>query len=41
MTGYPIGVKVRLHEMKNYEIPNEFYNQFRGSQTSGSQTCKY
>jgi hypothetical protein len=38
MIGYAIGVKVR-HEMKNHEIPNEFYNQFRGSQTSGSQTC--
>jgi hypothetical protein len=33
MTGYPIGIKVR-HEMKTHGIPNEFHNQFRGSQTS-------
>jgi hypothetical protein len=32
MTGYPIGIKAR-HEMKTYGIPNEFHNQFRGSQT--------
>jgi hypothetical protein len=33
MTGYPIGIKVR-HEIKTHGIPNEFHNQFRGSQTS-------
>jgi hypothetical protein len=30
ITGYPIGIKVR-HEMKNYEILNEFHNQLHGS----------
>jgi hypothetical protein len=33
MTGYPISIKVR-HEIKIHGIPNEFYNQFYGSQTS-------
>jgi hypothetical protein len=33
ITGYPIGIKVR-HEMKTHGIPNEFYNHFRGCQTS-------
>jgi hypothetical protein len=33
MTGYPIGIKGR-HEMKTNGIPNEFHNQFCGSQIS-------
>jgi hypothetical protein len=33
MTGYPIGIKVG-HGMKKHGSPNEFHNQFRGSQTS-------
>jgi hypothetical protein len=33
MTGYPLGIEVRL-EMKKHGIPNEFHNQFCGSHTS-------
>jgi hypothetical protein len=36
MTGYPIGIKVS-HEMKTHRIPNEFHNQFDGSQLMGAK----